>query len=78
MKHVSMKAALLAAALVLPSAAYAQSGSDFLMKAAKGDNAEIMIGKLAKTKTTNKGIRKFAAPLVTDHTAAKKQVSALA
>lgn len=78
MKHFSLKAALLAAALVLPNTAHAQSGSEFLMNAAKGDNAEIMIGKLAQTKSADKGVRQFAKTLVADHSKAKTEITALA
>jgi putative membrane protein len=78
MKHLGFKAALLAAALTLPNAASAESGSAFLADAAKGDNAEIMIGTLAKTKSADKGVRQYAATLVTDHTKAKKEVAELA
>lgn len=78
MKHFSLKAALLTAAFALPSAAAAESGNDFLMSAIRGDNAEIMIGTLAKTKSADKSVRQYAATLVTDHSKAKKQVTALA
>lgn len=78
MKYVKLKIAVIGAALILPGAAFAQSGNEFLMNAAKGDNAEIMTGNLAKTKSGNKGVRNFASALVTDHTKAKKEVAALA
>lgn len=74
----NLRNALFSAVLLFPAAAYAQSGSDFLMDAAKGDNAEIMIGKLAQQKSSNKGVRQFASTLVTDHTKAKKEVTSLA
>lgn len=69
---------LLSAAVMLPSAAFAQSGSDFLMDAARGDNAEIKIGKLAEQKASSPAVKRFGRTLVTDHTMAKKQVAKLA
>lgn len=78
MKHARLKLAFIGAALLLPGAAFAQSGNDFLMDAARGDNAEIMTGKLAQTKSGHKGVRSFAATLVADHTKAKKEIAVLA
>lgn len=78
MTYAKLKIVLLGAALFLPWPAHAQSGSDFLMDAARGDNAEIMTGKLAKTKSANKGVRDFGATLMSDHSKGKKQVASLA
>ncbi|GAA0560604.1 DUF4142 domain-containing protein [Rhizomicrobium electricum] len=75
MKIVAMAAL---AALALATAARADSASDFLMTAAKGDNAEIMMGKLAQQKAQSAGVKKFGQTLVTDHTKAKNEVATLA
>jgi putative membrane protein len=75
-----MKIAAMAAlaALALATAARADSASDFLMTAAKGDNAEIMMGKLAQQKAQSADVKKFGQTLVTDHTKAKNEVATLA
>lgn len=76
-----MKLATAAAMAVLTLAAtsaLADSNSDFLMDAAKGDNAEIMMGKLAQQKGQSEGVKKFGQTLVTDHTKAKTEVASLA
>jgi putative membrane protein len=76
-----MKNAVAAAIAVLALAAttaYADSAGDFLMDAAKGDNAEIMMGKLAQQKAQSASVKKFGQTLVTDHTRAKDEVATLA
>ena len=71
-------AAILAAFAAAAPLALAASANEFLMDAAKGDNAEIMMGKLAQQKGQSAGVKKFAATLVADHTKAKNEVAALA
>lgn len=73
-----LKIALFGTVVMLPGAAFAQSGNDFLMDAARGDNAEIMTGKLAEQKASSPAVKRFGRTLVTDHTMAKKQVAKLA
>jgi putative membrane protein len=76
-----MKIAAVAALAVfaaVAAAASADSASDFLMDAAKGDNAEIMMGKLAQQKAQSAGVKKFGQTLVADHTKAKNEVMTLA
>jgi putative membrane protein len=76
MKRVT--AAALAALGFAATAAWADQASNFLMDAAKGDNAEIMMGKLAQQKGQSAGVKKFGQKLVADHTQAKNEVAALA
>lgn len=66
------------AVFALTTSAFAATGSDFLMDAAKGDNAEIMMGKLAIQKAQSAGVKKFGQTLVTDHTKGKNEVASLA
>lgn len=75
---MKIAAAAALAVLALATAARADSAGDFLMKAAKGDNAEIMMGKLAQQKGQSAGVKKFGQTLVTDHTKAKNEVATLA
>jgi putative membrane protein len=70
--------AVVAAFALVATAAYADSAGDFLMDAAKGDNAEIMMGKLAEQKAQSAGVKKFGRTLVADHTRAKNEVAKLA
>ncbi len=69
---------LFSAALIFPVSSFAQSSSDFLTKAIKGDNSEIMIGKLAEKNGGSAGVRRFGATLVRDHTKAKAQATTVA
>ena len=64
---------LLAAALA-PIAAQADSPHDFLTKALKGDNSEIMLGNLAADRGRSQGVRDFGRTLVSDHTQARNEV----
>ncbi len=70
--------AVVVTVIALTAAARADHAGDFLTDAAKGDNAEIMMGKLALKKAQNPAVKKFGQTLVTDHTKAKKEVAELA
>src|SRR5690606_24918424 len=50
----------------------------FLMKAADGGLAEVQAGKLGEEKATHNQVKKFAALMVKDHTAANDEIKALA
>ncbi|RYY53485.1 MAG: DUF4142 domain-containing protein [Chitinophagaceae bacterium] len=52
--------------------------TDFLVKAANGGMAEVNAGKMAESKATNAGVKRFASMMVNDHTGANSQVMALA
>ncbi|MDR7370402.1 DUF4142 domain-containing protein [Flavobacterium aquidurense] len=52
--------------------------SEFLVDQAEINLAEIEIGKLAQTKSTNPEVKKFGKMLVDEHTKAASEVSALA
>lgn len=70
----------LAALALLPGAANArmtQRGA-FLTQAMKGDNSEMMLGRLAMQRGATAQTRQFGSTLVTDHGKAKMQVAALA
>jgi putative membrane protein len=64
---------LLAAALV-PLAARADSPREFLYKALKGDNSEIMLGNLAADRARDSGVRDFGRTLASDHSKARGEV----
>jgi putative membrane protein len=76
MKYTYVSA--LAVVMLLTPTAFAESGADFLNNAVKGDNSEIMLGKLAQQKGATAEVRKFGTTLVTDHTKAKTQAAMLA
>ena len=52
--------------------------SAFLVKAADGGMAEVQAGKLGEEKATHNPVKKFAALMVKDHTAANNEIAALA
>ncbi|CDX28689.1 putative outer membrane protein [Mesorhizobium sp. ORS 3359] len=57
--------------------AQAKSDGDFLKDAIKGDNSEVMLGKLAQ-KNGGKAVKSFGHTLQKDHAKAKRQAAALA
>ena len=75
-------AAVLALSLpaVFPVAALAQSPSDPQIAAivVTANQVDVDAGKLAKSKSKNKEVQKFAQQMITDHTAVNKQAGALA
>lgn len=78
-----MKLVQFAATLVLSSAsalALAQAPSDPQIAGivVTANQIDVDAGKLAKSKSKNKEVQKFAQQMVTDHTAVNKQASALA
>lgn len=59
-------------------AAVASADRDFIAKAIKGDNSEIMLGGVAQQQGATPDMRAFGAMLVTDHTKARDQAIAVA
>ncbi|MDQ8014006.1 MAG: DUF4142 domain-containing protein [Flavobacterium nitrogenifigens] len=55
-----------------------EDDSEFLVDQAETNLAEIEIGKLAQTKSTNPEVKKFGKMLVDEHTKSASEVSALA
>jgi putative membrane protein len=51
---------------------------DFIAKVAYADNAQVDEGNIAFTKTTLRGIKDFAATMVTDHNKSKGELASLA
>ena len=78
MKTVAIAAGAISLLLAAPALAASAAGADFLKKAIKGDNSEIMLGQLAQQRGASAGTRAFGQTLVQDHTQAKEQASALA
>jgi putative membrane protein len=72
-----MKTAVMAAsALILVAAAApatAKNPKAFISDAIKGDNSEIMLGRLAERAARNEQVKDFGHTLVADHTKAKQQ-----
>ena len=73
-------AAVLALSLSLPIAAFAQAPSDPQIAGivVTANKIDVDAGKLAKSKSKNKQVQKFAQQMITDHTAVNKQAAALA
>jgi putative membrane protein len=80
---LSFRPALLAAALALAIApAYAQdtgpSDPQIAAIVVTANQVDVDAGKLAKSRTHSKDVKKFAQQMITDHTAVNKQATALA
>jgi putative membrane protein len=77
---LAVRAAAFTALLLGVSQAMAQAKSpnDFVTAAIKGDNSEIKLGQLAAQKGTDQRVRQFGQTLVTDHSKAKAEASAVA
>jgi putative membrane protein len=56
----------------------ASSPQDFIKDAVQGDNSEIMLGRQAQDRGASPKVRDFGKMLVTDHTEARQQASAVA
>jgi putative membrane protein len=62
---------LLGAGAVAASAAEKSDPKAFVIDAIKGDNSELKLGELAKSKATRDDVRSFAETLIKDHAKAK-------
>ena len=63
-----------AAVLAVPAAAFADSPRQFLEEAMKGDNSEIMLGRMAQERARDPQVRDFGRTLVRDHADARRDV----
>jgi putative membrane protein len=66
-------AAIAALVALLPVAALADSPQNFIRKAIKGDNSEIMLGRFAADHASNPAVRRFGRMLAEDHRMARMQ-----
>jgi putative membrane protein len=64
--------------LTLSAATLTGDDSDFVKKAAKGNLAEIDLGRLAVRKGTSPEVKEFANRMIRDHSKANRELSALA
>lgn len=60
------------------TAASSMSDQDFVNEAAKGNRAEVALGKMVAAKTHNPDVKQFAQMMVKDHTAALNQLQQVA
>jgi putative membrane protein len=60
------------------TSASANADQDFIAKAAKGNRAEVTLGKLVADKTKDPNVRQFAQMMVKDHSAAQNDLQQLA
>jgi putative membrane protein len=70
--------AALFAGCVSAASAQAKSDSEFITDAIKGDNSEVMLGKIAEQKGSSESVKSFGRTLVKDHSKAKQQAAAVA
>ncbi|KAA3452138.1 DUF4142 domain-containing protein [Mesorhizobium sp. SARCC-RB16n] len=68
----------LVAGCISAASAQAKSDREFLTDAIKGDNSEVLLGKIAETKSSTKAAKSFGRMLVKDHSKAKRQAAAVA
>ena len=75
-----MKAFAAVLALSLPIAAFAQAPSDPQIAGivVTANQIDVDAGQLAKSRSKNKEVQKFAQQMITDHSAVNKQAAALA
>lgn len=69
-------AVIMAASSMSP--VHAATPREFLQNAIRGDTSEIMLGRMAARRGDNARVRELGRVLVTDHTTARDQASALA
>jgi putative membrane protein len=80
MKLVQLVVVCVASIVVSEAALAAGAGNDrdFITKAIKGDNSEIMLGSVAQQRGATPDMRAFGAMLVADHTKARDQAITVA
>lgn len=76
--YVTMSIALITTAGIATVASATTQDRHFLTDAMKGDNSEMMLGKLAQQRGGSAGVRTFGTTLAADHAKAKAKVDALA
>jgi putative membrane protein len=64
--------------LTLSASTLTGDDSDFVKKAAKGNLAEIELGRLAVRKATSPEVKEFANRMIRDHSKANRELNALA
>ena len=76
MRKVPFLPLLLASAALLaaPATALADNPRHFLQDALRGDNSEIMLGRLAADRARDPGVRDFGRTLASDHSQARDEV----
>ena len=65
-------------AAVTPHIKVEESDAKFAVEAANGGMSEVVLGKLASEKATNKKVKDFGAMMVTDHSKANDEIKTLA
>ena len=60
------------------SSTSANADQDFIANAAKGNRAEVTLGKMVESKTKDPSVRQFAQQMVKDHTTALNELTQLA
>jgi len=78
MRRMLMLGAAASAALGLATAASAAANGDFIRDAIKGDNSEIMLGRMAAHRATSPEVRAYGRQLMQDHNQGLRQAAFVA
>ncbi len=73
MKVPVLCSALLAATMLIPAAAKADTAQHFLRQAIEGDNSEMALGRIAQRQAENPSVRQYGRTLANDHWTARIQ-----
>src|SRR3954470_924374 len=73
MKVPILCSALLAATMLIPAAAKADTPQHFLRQAIEADNSEMALGRLAQRQAQDPAVRQYGRTLVSDHWNARIQ-----
>jgi len=74
MNRSFLLAGVVAAAMGVSPAAWADNPREFLHEAMQGNNSEIMLGRLADDQARSPAVREFGRTLVSDHRQAREEV----
>lgn len=66
------------ASSALPAPVLTPQDRDFLERAAQGSNAEVAMGRLVETHTTDPAVKAYGRRMVADHTAINRRLAAIA
>jgi putative membrane protein len=78
MRKLLLSTLAAAAAIGFSAPAFASADTDFVAKAIKGDNSEILLGNLAAKRGATPAVRAFGKTLARDHTEGRTQALAVA
>lgn len=77
-RAVAIGAAFVFAGTSVAAAAPPPNDADFIQKAIKGDNSEVMLGGIAAQRGASPAMKRFGATLVSDHSKGREQATKVA